>query len=166
MWKLDWFGRVKFYWVLLWAQNVPTKFGRTSSWVVPPWAPPRMVVGCTYEDTPTITPLIGDILTTHNLRYFIQWHFIQLPCWSESSIGSPYQDLDSLFRLFLGSMTPLTNQHKTFQCVLFSLTKFSRKFLKDHSSHNYSKPNTLSYGILKWWATKKYMHLVGLFSTN
>ena len=85
---------------------------------------------------------------------------------SKYSIGSPFRDLDNLLGLLLGSMTICTNQHKTFQRALSSFTHFMGNFLEGHPIHTCSKPSTLNCGILKWWATEKYMHLVGINNTN
>ncbi|KAG4933729.1 hypothetical protein GYH30_047755 [Glycine max] len=49
----------------------------------------------------------------------------------------------------IGSIIVPTNQYKTFQCTLSSLTRFSGNFPEGHSSYNYSKPNMLNYGVLK-----------------
>ncbi|KAH1249313.1 hypothetical protein GmHk_05G012692 [Glycine max] len=43
---------------------------------------------------------------------------------SKPSIGSHFQDLKNQFCLLPRSMTNPTNQHNTFQRVLFSLTRF------------------------------------------
>ena len=70
---------------------------------------------------------------------------------SEPSIGNPFQDLNNLFWLFLGSMTVPINQHETFQRSLSSLMWFLEKFPEGHPSHNYYfKPNMFNYGVLKW----------------
>ncbi|KAG5127011.1 hypothetical protein JHK82_027846 [Glycine max] len=42
-----------------------------------------------------------------------------------------------------------TNQHKTFQCILSSLTRFLGNFQEGHPSHSYPKPSTLNCGVLK-----------------
>ena len=40
-------------------------------------------------------PLIVDFSTTLTLQHFTQWYFTQHPYWSESSVGSLFQDLDN-----------------------------------------------------------------------
>ena len=85
---------------------------------------------------------------------------------SKPFIGSPFQEHENQLCLVLGSMINPTNQPKTFQCIMSSLTHFSRNFSKGHPSHNYFKTNTLNYEVLKWWTIEKYMHLVCICSTN
>ncbi|KAL5130643.1 hypothetical protein HKD37_12G033667 [Glycine soja] len=63
--------------------------------------------------------------------------------------SSPFRDLENQLCLLLGSMNDPTNQHKTFQRVRLSLRGFLGNFPEGHPSHNYSKPNTLNYGVLK-----------------
>ncbi|KAG4907431.1 hypothetical protein JHK82_056090 [Glycine max] len=48
----------------------------------------------------------------------------------------------------LTSIINPTNQHKTFQRVLSSLTHFMGNFPEGYSSHNYSKPITLNCRVL------------------
>ena len=48
------------------------------------------------------------------------------------SIGSLFQDLNNLIRLLLGSMIVPTNQLKTFQRALSSLTRFLGKLSEGH----------------------------------
>ena len=69
--------------------------------------------------------------------------------WSESFIGNLFRDLDNLFWLLLGSMIVPTNQLKTFQRALSSLTRFLGKLSEGHPTHNYSKSNTFTYGVFK-----------------
>ena len=106
-------------------------------------------------------------------------------------VSNLFRDLENQLCLLQILMTDPTNQHKTFQhalssltrflgnfpegqlynlipaqsldpshsgvirlgCymhALFSLTRFLGNSPKSHSSHNYSKPSTLNYVVLKW----------------
>lgn len=93
--------------------------------------------------------------TNHcNIFDFLLLNGSHITCWSEPFVGT-FQVLKNQFYLLLGSMTNPTNQHKTFQYVLFSSICFLENFRKDYSSNNYFKLNTLNYGVLKRCVTKK-----------
>lgn len=83
--------------------------------------------------------LIVNFSAAHALRHF---NFLV------GQNHNPFWDIDNLLRMLLESTTVPINQHEIFQCVLSSLTRFLRNFLKSHSSHNYSKLNTLNSEVL------------------
>jgi len=62
--------------------------------------------------------------------------------------------------------TDPTNQHESFQRVLFSLARLPGNFPVGHPSKDYSKSSTLNYGVLIEWTIKKKMHLVDIGSTK
>lgn len=104
------------------------------------------------NDNHTIAPLVVDfswlsLCDTSHSDTSLNSSLIRIFHRSKFFVGSLFQIFDSLLLLFLGSMSVPTNQHKTFQCVLSSLT-LSGNFLEAHSSYNYSKPNILNCEVL------------------
>lgn len=96
----------------------------------------------------SVTFFIVNFLTTHITTLHTTFLLVRTFHQSEASVGSPFRNLNNQFCLLPETMTVLTNQHETFQRVLFSLTRFLGNFSEGYPSHNYFKPNTLNYEIL------------------
>ncbi|KAH1249512.1 hypothetical protein GmHk_05G012846 [Glycine max] len=63
---------------------------------------------------------------------------------SKPFVGSPFRHLGNQLCLLPRSMIVPTNQHKTFQRALSSITCFLGNFLEGHPSHICSKPSTFN----------------------
>lgn len=65
---------------------------------------------------PLVAHLIIGISMAHTLWHITWWHFPQFSCWSESSTGNPFRDLDNLLILLPRSMISL----KELICTIFT----------------------------------------------